>query len=115
MDTPFSHLLFMRTPAPVSATPSKYLDAKGKSLSAILKKYGLKKDEVCFVGDDLVDVPALKRAGLAVAVSNSCIEAKKAAHYVTKKKGGKGAVREIIEIILRAQGKWHKVTAGFLE
>ncbi|MBN3039323.1 MAG: HAD hydrolase family protein [Candidatus Omnitrophica bacterium] len=89
--------------------------AKGKALSAILKKYKLKNDEVCFVGDDLVDVPALKKAGLAVAVSNSCAEAKKAAHYVTRKKGGKGAVREIIEIILRAQGKWRKVTAGFLE
>lgn len=80
----------------------------------ILKKYNLTNKDICFVGDDLVDLPVMKRAGLAVAVTNACSEVKRAAHYITKKAGGKGAVREVIEIILRAQNKWHKVIKRYL-
>lgn len=80
----------------------------------ILKKYNLKEEDICFVGDDIVDLPIIKRAGFAVSVANGCSEVKKAAHYLTKKEGGKGAVREVIEIILRAQNKWRKAISRFL-
>ncbi len=84
------------------------------ALRQILRKYNLSSKDICFVGDDLVDFPVMKRAGLAVAVANACSEAKKVAHYVTKKEGGKGAVREVIEIILRAQNEWRRLTRRYL-
>jgi 3-deoxy-D-manno-octulosonate 8-phosphate phosphatase (KDO 8-P phosphatase) len=68
-------------------------------------------NETCFVGDDVIDLGPLTRAGLAVAVGDAVPEAKAAAHWVTKAAGGRGAVREAIELILRAQGKW----SGFLK
>lgn len=80
----------------------------------ILQKYNLDNKDICFIGDDLVDLPAMKQAGLAVAVTNACAEVKKIAHYITKKEGGKGAVREVIELILRAQNKWQSVTRRYL-
>ena len=80
----------------------------------VLKKYSLNNKDICFIGDDLVDMPVMRRAGLAVAVRNACAEVKKVAHYITKKEGGKGAVREIIEIILRAQNTWRRVTRKYL-
>lgn len=80
----------------------------------ILKKYQLKDENICFIGDDLLDCPVMKQAGLSVAVANACAEAKQLANYITRKEGGKGAVREVIEIILRAQGSWHKLTHRYL-
>ncbi|MGH9816868.1 MAG: KdsC family phosphatase [Candidatus Acidiferrales bacterium] len=75
----------------------------------VLRKAGVSDEEVCFMGDDLPDLQVLQRAGLAVAVANAWPETKKAAHYVTKRAGGYGAVREVVELILKAQGKWHTV------
>ena len=72
----------------------------------ILQKTGLRDEEVAFIGDDLPDLPLLTRVGFAVAVANAVPEIKKAAHYVTRAQGGNGAVREVIELILKAQGKW---------
>jgi len=80
----------------------------------ILRKYKLSSKDTCFVGDDLLDLPVIKRAGLGVAVANASPEVKKYADYLTKREGGKGAVREVIEIILRAQNKWQKVIKRFL-
>jgi 3-deoxy-D-manno-octulosonate 8-phosphate phosphatase (KDO 8-P phosphatase) len=62
--------------------------------------------EVCYMGDDIVDLGVLKRAGLAVVVPHAVSEAKAMAHYVTRADGGEGAVREIVELILKAQHKW---------
>jgi len=73
---------------------------------AILARAGVTDEEVCYIGDDLPDIPVMKRVGLAVAVSNAAAEAAKAAHYVTQRAGGNGAAREVIEVILKAQGKW---------
>ena len=87
---------------------------KLKALRQILKKYKLTESDVCFVGDDLIDVPVLRRVGLAVAVANASFEVKKVAHYRTRKEGGKGAVREVIELVLRAQNIWHELTAKYL-
>jgi 3-deoxy-D-manno-octulosonate 8-phosphate phosphatase (KDO 8-P phosphatase) len=84
---------------------------RGEKLPAyeeILRKAGLRDEEVAFIGDDLPDLPLLARVGFAVAVANAVPEVKKAAHYVTRAQGGSGAVREVIELILRARGKWEE-------
>ena len=78
-------------------------------LDRILKKYGVNTDEICFVGDDLVDLCLMKRVGFPVAVFNACPEIKQAASYITLKEGGRGAVREIAEIILKSQGRWGEI------
>ena len=63
-------------------------------------------EQVCFMGDEIVDLPALTRVGFPVAVSNAVSEVRSHAAYVTKASGGNGAVREVIELILKEQGKW---------
>lgn len=83
------------------------------AVEAILGRAGLNWQEVCYVGDDLVDLPPLRRAGVAVAVANAVPEVRRVAHCVTRTRGGHGAVREVVEMILRAQGKWRKLVAGF--
>jgi len=88
---------------------------KIKSLQDIKIRFRVKEEEICFVGDDLIDIPILKRIGLAVSVPNAVKETKDVAHYITTKPGGKGAVREVCEIILKAQGKWEKITKRYFE
>ncbi|MDP1853328.1 MAG: HAD-IIIA family hydrolase [Candidatus Omnitrophota bacterium] len=85
-----------------------YADAvpKTSALDKIVKKYSVSDIEICFVGDDLVDLSVMKRVGLPIAVANACDEVKEIAAYVTKKQGGRGAVREAAELILKSQGKW---------
>ena len=72
-------------------------------------------DEVCFVGDDVVDLGPLARAGLGVAVADARPQVKAAADYVTRAAGGRGAVREVVEMILRAQKKWEPIIAVYRE
>ena len=72
----------------------------------LLAEMGLPAEAVCYVGDDVPDVPVLRACGLAAAVADACAEARAVAHYVTRKPGGHGAVRETIELILRCQGQW---------
>lgn len=75
----------------------------------ILRKSGLKPAETAFVGDDLTDIPLLRRAGWGVAVANARPEVRRAARYVTRARGGHGAVREIAEMLLKAHGLWKDV------
>lgn len=82
---------------------------KSAVLEKILKKYAVSKDEICFVADDLVDLGLMKLVGFPVAVFNACPEIKQAAAYITIRHGGRGAVREIAELILKAQGKWKDI------
>jgi len=70
-------------------------------------------DRFAYMGDDIVDVPLFRVVGLAVAVADACSEAREAAHYVTRLDGGKGAVREVCELILRALGKWEGVAVKY--
>jgi len=84
------------------------ISPKTAVLEKILKKYALKAAEICFVGDDLVDICLMKRVGFPVAVFNACPEIKQAASYITIREGGRGAVREVTELILKAQGKWQE-------
>src|SRR5882757_1357289 len=81
-------------------------DRVGKTgaIEELLTQEKLAWDEVCFVGDDIVDLGPLRRAGFAVAVADGVAEAKAAAHFVTQAAGGRGAVREAVEMILQAQG-----------
>ncbi|MFH1655370.1 MAG: HAD-IIIA family hydrolase [Candidatus Omnitrophota bacterium] len=79
----------------------------------ILKQLKLKESQTCFVGDELIDIPVLRRAGLAVAVANAAPEVKRVANYITRKKGGNGAVREVIELILKSQYKWNKLISKY--
>lgn len=74
----------------------------------LLEEAGVTDEAVCYVGDDVPDVPPLRLCGLAVAVADACPEARAAAHYLTRTPGGRGAVRETIELILRCQGRWDR-------
>jgi 3-deoxy-D-manno-octulosonate 8-phosphate phosphatase (KDO 8-P phosphatase) len=75
-------------------------------LEEILAKAGLSREEVAYVGDDLTDVVVMRRVGLAIATANARPEVKKYAHFVTSLEGGRGAIREVAELLLRAQGHW---------
>jgi 3-deoxy-D-manno-octulosonate 8-phosphate phosphatase (KDO 8-P phosphatase) len=88
---------------------------KIEALEDIKKRFRVNNDEICYVGDDIIDIPILKRVGLAVAVNNAMDDVKKVSHYTTVKKGGKGAVREVCEMILKAQSKWGEVTRAYFE
>ena len=88
---------------------------KIKSFNSILKRFKVEPEEICFMGDDLIDIPILKRVGMAVSVPNAAKEVKVVSHYTTEKKGGNGAVREICELILKTQGKWQKATKRYFE
>ncbi|MDD5044787.1 MAG: HAD hydrolase family protein [Candidatus Omnitrophica bacterium] len=101
--------LDMRVEAVLQDVPSK-----AAVLEGLMKKYKLNKSNVCFVGDDLVDLGLMKRVGLAVAVANACPEIKKVSHYITKRYGGRGAVREVAELILKSQNKWRIVLKPYL-
>lgn len=79
---------------------------KAAAFDEVLERHGIGWDEAAFVGDDLADLPILRRVGLPVAVSNAVAEVKQAALYVTQAAGGHGAVREVVEALLRARGEW---------
>ncbi len=79
---------------------------KTQAAEDMMKQAGVTWEQVCYMGDDIVDLAVLKRAGFAAAVANAIAEAKDVAHYVTKAPGGDGAVREVCEMILKAQGHW---------
>jgi 3-deoxy-D-manno-octulosonate 8-phosphate phosphatase (KDO 8-P phosphatase) len=89
--------------------------SKVAAVEKLLAREKLSWDEVCFVGDDIVDLGPLQRAGVAVAVANAVRETKTAAHLVTRAAGGRGAVREVVEMILHAQGKWDVFVAHYTE
>ncbi len=79
---------------------------KGAFCSELIQQKGLEKETVCCVGDDLADIPMFHCVGFAVAVADAAPEVCDAAHFITMAKGGKGAVREVCELILKAQGAW---------
>ncbi|HZU28375.1 MAG TPA: HAD hydrolase family protein [Bryobacteraceae bacterium] len=78
-------------------------------LEEILAAAGVAKDEVAYIGDDLTDVVVMNRVGLSVATANARPEVKRCAKYVTSRPGGRGAVREVIELVLKAQGHWDEL------
>jgi 3-deoxy-D-manno-octulosonate 8-phosphate phosphatase (KDO 8-P phosphatase) len=80
---------------------------------ALLKMTALRDEQVAYVGDDLPDIPILRRCGLGFAVADAAAEVKKVAHRLTAAPGGRGAAREVAEYVLRAQGKWTKILARY--
>ena len=87
---------------------------KAAAFHEILRKEGLRSDEVCYVGDDIIDLPVMRLCGLAIAVKNSREEVLRESHYITPHEGGKGAVRDAIEYILRAQGTLQRAIDDYI-
>ena len=85
------------------------------NLEELLTAEGIAEGEVAFVGDDVTDIPLMLRAELAVAVADATEETRAAAHYVTATRGGHGAVREVAELILKAQGRWAELMARYVK
>jgi 3-deoxy-D-manno-octulosonate 8-phosphate phosphatase (KDO 8-P phosphatase) len=83
-------------------------------LKEILRQEGFASSEAAFVGDDVIDLPAMRHSGFAIAVANARAEVKKEAHYVTPHAGGDGALRDAIEYVLKAQGKWGRVLEEYI-
>ena len=76
---------------------------------------GVREEMVAFVGDDVTDIPLMRRSGFAVAVADAAAEVRACAHYVTELPGGFGAVREVCELILKAQGRWAELMRRYTE
>lgn len=87
---------------------------KAALLGEIEKKTGVGPAEMAFVGDDLPDLPIMRRVGLSIAVSDACDEVKERADLVTEAPGGDGAVREVCESILKARGLWEGIIGRFV-
>lgn len=88
---------------------------KIRAYHQILTKYKLKDNEVAYIGDDLFDLPILNHVGFSVAVANARDEVKTRVDYITRSPGGKGAVREVIDLILKSQNKWEDVLEKMIE
>ena len=88
---------------------------KRAAFEEILKQEGLSATEAAFIGDDVIDLPAMRHAGLSIAVANARAEVKREAHFITPHAGGDGALRDAIEFILKAQGKWKQAVASYLD
>jgi 3-deoxy-D-manno-octulosonate 8-phosphate phosphatase (KDO 8-P phosphatase) len=89
-------------------------DDKRAAFAKLLAGQNLREDQAAYIGDDVPDLPVFYCCGLAVAVADACAEARAQAHYVTQAPGGRGAVREAIELVLRTQGRWQDAIARFL-
>jgi 3-deoxy-D-manno-octulosonate 8-phosphate phosphatase (KDO 8-P phosphatase) len=87
---------------------------KASVLAQILEKDGITAAEAAFVGDDVIDLPAMRKCGLAIAVKNARPEVKAEAHWATSHAGGDGAARDAVQYILKAQGKWKRVIEEYI-
>ncbi len=88
---------------------------KVQAFADVVGEAGLTNAEVAYIGDDLNDIPLMLQAGLGVAVADAAPETREHAHYVTKAPGGFGAVREVIELILKSQGRWDDLILSFIQ
>lgn len=94
-----------------------YQGAKNKDLpfKEILKKLGLEPEEVAYVGDDIVDLPVMRQVGFAATVADAMDDVKPYAHMITTRRGGRGAVREICDFLLKESGRWPAVTQHYFK
>jgi 3-deoxy-D-manno-octulosonate 8-phosphate phosphatase (KDO 8-P phosphatase) len=88
---------------------------KVQAFADLLAQANVANAEVAYIGDDVNDIPLIMQSGLGVAVADAASEARERAHYVTKAPGGFGAVREVTELILKSQGQWDALVAGFCD
>lgn len=86
---------------------------KVQAVQNILVDTGFKWEETCYMGDDIVDLGVLKRVGVAATVADAVAEAKAVSHYVTQANGGRGGVREVVELILKAQNRWGRLVEEY--
>lgn len=89
-------------------------EEKRKAFAETLREADVTNAEVAFIGDDLNDIPLMLQSGLGVAVADAAPEARERAHYVTNERGGRGAVREVVELILKSQGRWDDLVKKYL-
>lgn len=87
---------------------------KGVAIDELMTQFQLTAEQIAYIGDDLIDLPALSKVGLACAVADAVSEVKERAHFITGAPGGRGAVREVAELILKAQGKWPLIIENYL-
>lgn len=87
---------------------------KLKDFEELLREAKVEEREVAFIGDDVTDIPLMRRSELAIAVADAVQETRSVAHYVTRSAGGLGAVREVCELILKAQGRWSDLMRPYL-
>lgn len=88
---------------------------KLSAFKEILEETSLEQGQTAYMGDDIIDIPVLKRVGFSVTVPDAANEVKERVDYITEKRGGRGAVREVVEMILKEQGKWEGVIKDYLE
>jgi 3-deoxy-D-manno-octulosonate 8-phosphate phosphatase (KDO 8-P phosphatase) len=93
----------------------QHVAAKGACVEEIAHRRGLRLDELCFVGDDIVDVPAFRRCGFAVAPADADPQVFAHVHHVGASEGGRGIVREVVDLILHAHGSWEAATAAYMK
>ena len=87
---------------------------KQQAFVETLDQAGVTSAEVAYVGDDLNDIPLMLQSGLGVAVADAALETREQAHYITTAPGGRGAIREVVELILKAQGRWADLVRQYL-
>src|SRR6185436_11167966 len=87
---------------------------KRKAFAETLEQAGVENLEVAYIGDDLNDIPLMLQSGLGVAVADAALETREHAHYITQAPGGFGAVREVIELILKSQGRWDDLIKRYI-
>jgi 3-deoxy-D-manno-octulosonate 8-phosphate phosphatase (KDO 8-P phosphatase) len=108
-----SHIVKMRVAELAIEILRQGIDDKLAAVQRIAKELRLLPSQVCYLGDDLPDLSVVRSVGLGVAVADACAELRQAAHYVTMLPGGSGAVRETIELILKAQARWEDLIQTF--
>jgi YrbI family 3-deoxy-D-manno-octulosonate 8-phosphate phosphatase len=89
------------------------VDDKLPAVDALAEEFGISREQVCYIGDDLLDLPTIRAVGLGVAVADAVEDVRQAAGYVTSVRGGNGAVREVVELILKNTGRWDDVLARY--
>ncbi|PYM96822.1 MAG: 3-deoxy-D-manno-octulosonate 8-phosphate phosphatase [Candidatus Rokuibacteriota bacterium] len=87
---------------------------KGEVIEALCAEFDVPAEGVAYIGDDLLDIPAMQTVGLAIAVADAAGPVKAIAHVVTRARGGQGALRECVELLLRAQGSWRRVVGAYV-
>jgi 3-deoxy-D-manno-octulosonate 8-phosphate phosphatase (KDO 8-P phosphatase) len=108
-----SHVVQLRAEELGMAIVRQGVDDKLTAVAAILTEHGLSWDQTAFIGDDLPDLGCVMRCGVGVAVADACPEVQDAARLITGLPGGKGAVREVVERLLRARGQWESIVARY--
>jgi 3-deoxy-D-manno-octulosonate 8-phosphate phosphatase (KDO 8-P phosphatase) len=109
-----SHIVKLRASELGIAIVRQGFDDKLPVAREIIRDAGLTPEQVCYIGDDLTDLPVIRSVGFGAAVADAADEVRAAAAYVTRLTGGRGAVREVIETILKAKGRWEDVIQRYV-